>query len=99
MLKRADMLRISELAGNGARETCLRLDGQVIGQWVAELRRVCEEMLARSGGAVVLDLAGVSFLDGGAVVLFRDLAAAGVQFINGSAFIAEQLKGIVHVES
>ena len=47
---------------------------------------------------LVLDLAGVSFLDADGVALFRELAARRVLFTNRSAFVAEQLKGVADVD-
>ena len=76
----------------------LRLEGQIAGPWVEELRRVSAEMLGNNGhrgSRLVLDLAGVSFLDGLGVALLRELGSRCVSFTNGSAFITEQLKGVV----
>jgi anti-anti-sigma regulatory factor len=92
------MLKISDLTHTA---TCaartFKVEGQVLGQWVDELRRVCEEALARNGGPdhrLVLDLDGLSFLDAAGVALFRELAARNVSFTNCSVFIAEQLKEV-----
>ena len=66
-----------------------------------ELRRVCAETLGNNGHGgnyLVLDLAGISFLDADGVALFRELAARRVSFTNSSAFIAEQLKGVADVD-
>ncbi len=97
-----DMLRISHgPAQNESGATCLRLEGQVTGPWVEELRRVCTETLGNNGrsqGHLVIDLAGVSFLDAEAIALFRELAAQRVSFTNCSAFITEQLKGVADVD-
>lgn len=94
------MLKISRIATErGAEPQRLRLDGQVTGPWVEELRRTCAETLRSNGhpeACLVLDLAGVSFLDAGGLALFRDLASRHVTFANPSAFIAEQLKGVVN---
>jgi anti-anti-sigma regulatory factor len=79
----------------------LRLEGQVTGQWVEELRRTCLETLAERGldhPALVLDLAGVSFLDPEGIGLFRELTLRHVRVTHQSPFIAEQLKGVVNVE-
>ena len=100
--RRYDMLRISRASAEDQSDPkLLRLEGQVTGPWVDELRRVCAETLGnngRRGNHLVLDLAGVSFLDAGGVALFRELAARRVSFTNGSAFIAEQLKGVADVD-
>jgi ABC-type transporter Mla MlaB component len=96
------MLKISEgPAQNDGEATCLRLDGQVSGPWVEELRRVCRESSGnnwQSGGHLVIDLAGVSFLDGDGLALFHELAARRVLFTNCSSFVAEQLRGVADVD-
>jgi anti-anti-sigma regulatory factor len=95
-----DMLRISGITEREPTDTTLRLEGQVAGPWVAELRRVCSEAMEVDGPrdtALVLDLTGVSFLDADGIALFRELSRHRVQFTNGSAFIAEQLKGVADV--
>jgi hypothetical protein len=55
------MLRITRVEDTDGR-TCLRLEGRVVGPWVAELAADCAAA-ARAGG-LTLDMAGVSFLDG-----------------------------------
>ncbi len=83
------MLRISESQGaDGVLE--VRLEGSVVRSWVAELDRFCAERLA--GGALRLEISGVSFLDRGAVALFRELERSGVELAGGSQFVREQLK-------
>jgi hypothetical protein len=96
------MLKISQESAPGEGErTCLRLEGHVTGPWVEELRRVCAETLGNNGHggkSLVLNLAGVSFLDADGIALFRELAARRVSFTNSSSFIAEQLKGVPDVD-
>jgi hypothetical protein len=78
----------------------LRLEGEVSGPWVGELRRVCADLLGNNGHStsdLVLDLAGVSFLDAEGIALFRELAGQLVRFSSGSLFVAEQLKGVADV--
>ena len=97
-----DMLRISERAAdNEGGATYLRLEGQVTGPWVDELRRACTETSGNNGhskGQLIIDLAGVSFLDADGIALFRELAARRVLFSNCSTFIAEQLKGVADAD-
>ena len=84
------MLRISIVeSSNDA--VMLRLDGRVTGCWVQELRRSCEEALARRV-KLTLDLVGVMFIHGDGMALFRSLANRHVVFINPSHFVAQQLK-------
>src|SRR5262245_55509103 len=93
-----DMLRISRETIAAA--TVVRLEGQVTGPWVDELRRVCLDADRNHGqrkSHLVVDLVGVSFIDAPGLTLFRELAARGVRFTNGSAFIVEQLKGVANV--
>ena len=77
-----------------------KVEGQATGQWVDELRRVCDEALAHQNGGrslrLVLDLDGLSFLDAAGIALFRELATRNVSFTNCSVFIAEQLKEVAN---
>ena len=78
----------------------LRLEGQVTGPWVEELRRVCAETIGDGRDEVhplVLDLTDVFFIDADGVALFRELAARHVTVTNGSLFVTEQLKEVCHV--
>ena len=97
------MLRISQRAAeNKGGATYLRLEGQVTGAWVEELRGVCTETLGNNGHStehLVIDLAGVSFLDADGIALFHELAARQVVFTNCSSFVAEQLRGVADVDS
>jgi anti-anti-sigma regulatory factor len=85
------MLRIT--AVTPMNQVCtLRLEGQLIGPWVKELERSCGE--ARTNGAgLVLDLAGVSFIDNDGLASLQDLTDGAVTLINPSRFVAQQLKG------
>jgi len=78
----------------------LRLEGQVTGPWVEELRRVCAETIGDGRDEVhplVLDLTDVFFIDAEGVALFRELAVRHVTVTNGSLFVTEQLKEVCHV--
>ena len=69
----------------------LRLEGDVIGPWVDELRRSSEEVLA-SGDGLAVDLSDVSFVGREGLVLLQALAARGAALVNVSSFVAEQLR-------
>jgi hypothetical protein len=96
------MLRISfERPADQEHLEVLRLDGQITGPWVEELRRVTLEALGTNGdgaSAITLDLGGVSFLDADAIALVRELATRRVHVTNCSTFVAEQLKGVANVD-
>jgi len=85
------VLRISCVESLDAAVT-IRLEGQVSGPWVEELRRSCEQLLA-TGSGLVLDLTEVSFIDTDGVALCRSLRERRVTFMNCSPFVAEQLRG------
>jgi anti-anti-sigma regulatory factor len=89
--ERKQMLRVSVIRALDHAVT-LRVEGEVKGPWVAELRRACEDVLSRDV-RLILDLAGVSFIDLQGAVLFRALRERHVDFANPSSFIAEQLGG------
>ena len=72
----------------------LRLDGRVIGPWVEELQRACEQVL-RTGARLTLDLSEVWFVDRRGVRLLRILKDRDVKLVNVSGFVAELLKGEV----
>lgn len=96
------MLRISrERPADQTHSELLRLEGQITGPWVQELRRVTIEALGPNGDSapgLILDLAGVSFLGADGIALFRELATRRVHFTNCSMFVAEQLKGVADVD-
>lgn len=94
------MMRISHGSTADNKEAVLfRLEGQVSGPWIAELRRVCDETLGDNGHGshrLVLDLADVSFIDADGVALFRELTARRVILTNASPFVTEQLKEVTN---
>jgi anti-anti-sigma factor len=90
------MLKISRVSESDS-PLVLRLEGQVTGPWVDELRRTCDEAVPNNGSEVrqlVLDLAGVSFLDTSGIALLRQLVTDHVSITNSSVFIAEQLREV-----
>jgi anti-anti-sigma regulatory factor len=94
------MLRISATATTEEQPVFLRLEGQVRGPWVEELRRACGQFLGKNGhvgNRLVLDLAEVSFIDADGVTLFRELTARRVLITNCSPYVAEQLKEVADV--
>jgi len=68
----------------------LRLEGQLAGAWVDELRAACLAAIHR-GATPRLDLGGVTFIDLEGMALLRDLWAHLV-VTRSSLFAAEQLK-------
>ena len=85
------MLKIELLDQKDGTAT-LELAGRVVGPWVDELSRSCEQILD-VGGTLSVDLGGVSFVDRHGVEFLKALRARAVALINCSPFVAEQLKG------
>jgi anti-anti-sigma regulatory factor len=85
------MLRIARVEKSGS-GCVLRLEGHVIGPWVEELRRSCEDALATCS-FVVLDLSGVSFIDRPGIPLLLRLRDRGVTLVNCSGFVSALLEG------
>jgi len=83
------MLRITHTHGNESIPT-LRLEGKLLGPWVAELARSCDE-LPCSPDRLRLDLSAVTFVDGPGVALLRDLLGRGVTLAACSGLVAELL--------
>ena len=72
----------------------LRLEGKLVGPWVTELARSCDE-LPGSPEFLRLDLAAVTFVDGPGLALLRDLLGRGVTLVACSRLVAE----LLHLES
>jgi anti-anti-sigma regulatory factor len=85
------MLRVSIIQESDHAVT-FRVEGEVKGPWVAELRRACEDVLSKDI-RLILDLAGVSFINLEGSDLFRSLRKRQVDFINPSSFTTEQIGG------
>jgi anti-anti-sigma regulatory factor len=89
------MLRITVIESIASSKK-LKLEGRVTGASADELRRLCEQILARNGhGPLTLDCADVSFIDHEGIELLRDLGRHAVVAANCSSFVAELLKGVL----
>lgn len=72
--------------------TVLRLEGQVAGRWVEELRLACSD--SRLTPPLTLDLRNVTFIDPSGIAFFVERWAE-ITVVNCSLFAAEQLKGAI----
>jgi ABC-type transporter Mla MlaB component len=84
------MLRISTSESEGNVVT-LRLEGQIVGAWISELDKACEQMLA-AGHKVILDLGAVSLIDRRGLTLLASLSRQAVALVRCSPFQKEQLR-------
>jgi ABC-type transporter Mla MlaB component len=86
-----ELLKIS-FSDTLGQEVTIRLEGQVSGPWVEELRRSCERLLL-SGARLTLDMTDVSFIDKDGIALCQHLRTQQVALTHCSAFVVEQLRG------
>ncbi len=84
------MLKISQTE-KANHSVTLKLEGRLVGEWVGELRQVCETLLTE-GRSLKLDLADVTFADASGVAALSSFKSRGVTFSNCSPFVEEQLK-------
>ena len=87
------MLKIARLDGDrnpsGSIPT-LQLEGKLVGPWVDELSRACEE-LRTPPSCLRLNLAAVTFIDPAGISLLSDLVRRGATIAGCSGFIEELL--------
>lgn len=86
------MLRITRAQGQDSIWT-LKLEGKLVGPWVAEFAQSCNE-LPCSPDCLRFDLRAVTFVDEPGVALLRDLIRRGATLAACSGLVAE----LVHVE-
>ena len=86
------MLKITHTQGHDSVST-LHLEGKLLGPWVTELARSCNE-LPCPPNCLRLDLSAVTFVDGPGLALLRDLLARGATLAACSGLVAE----LLHVE-
>jgi anti-anti-sigma regulatory factor len=87
------VLRITSSSESG-RPTTLRIEGSLTGDWVDELSRAVSATVGTASG-IVLDMAGVTFVDQDGVALLRRLKDRGIELINGSDFVRTLVNGDV----
>ncbi len=79
------MLRITNVDESESRAT-LRVEGQIVSKWVAELERETKRLL-QSERRVVLDFAGVKFSGSEDAEMVKRITTDNVEIINCSALI------------
>ena len=86
------MLRITKVSESQSHVT-LRIEGQIVSHWVAELERETRRLL-KDNRKVVLDFAGVSFVGPQGTEMLKRLSIEDVEIINCSALI----RGLLHAD-
>ena len=84
------MLKITKVQENG-RTVKLKLEGKVTAQWAALLDGECRSFL-RDGKTLLLDCAGLDFLDEEGIEVFRNLPMKDVTLISAPGFVTELLQ-------
>ena len=84
------MLKITKLEENGT-TVVLKLEGKVTEQWAALLDGECRSFL-RNQKALLLDCAGVNFLDARGVEVLRNLRLNKVTIIGAPGIVTELLQ-------
>jgi anti-anti-sigma regulatory factor len=72
-------------------EVVIVLEGQIVAEWVKLLEEECLE-LSGTDQKVLLDLAGVSYLDRRAVRLLRELSARSISIVNCPPLVEDLLR-------
>ena len=86
------MLKITP--GTESGRNTLRLEGRLIGPWVAELHSYFK---SSSGAAILkLDLNGMDFVDSEGVALLVDLQQRGVELALPNAYVRGLLEAVRH---
>ena len=83
------MLRITTMKANGS-PVQLKLEGKIMAEWASLLEQECRALIAQQQH-VVLDMAGVTFLDGRGITMLRSLPDRYITLMNRSDFIEELL--------
>jgi anti-anti-sigma regulatory factor len=83
------MLMITETESTTSRRS-LKLEGKLLGPWVDEFKRTCEQPETPPGN-LSLDLSAVSFIDSAGIKVLGDLIQRGALAVGCSGFIAEML--------
>jgi anti-anti-sigma regulatory factor len=73
------MLKITEQHSAEQESLSLLLEGRLAGPWVEELRRYSRDVSKARRQYVVIDLAGVTFIDADGKVLLAQLSKQGVE--------------------
>jgi anti-anti-sigma regulatory factor len=87
------MLKITHETPAALGRTVLRLEGQIGGQWVEELRRAFAEVRRGSPMPLIVDLKEVTFIDHAGLALLDEIYP-DITLINCSLFAAEQLRPV-----
>jgi len=84
------MLKITR-AVLSKKETTLRLDGRITGQWVGLLQESAQSVLDEEV-TLSVDLKNICFIDCEGIALLRSLLDQGAYVVNAPLFVVEQIR-------
>ncbi len=84
------MLKITKIEENGT-TVVLKLEGKIMEQWAVLLDGECRAFL-RNHKTLLLDCAGVNFLDGRGIDVLKNLSLNEVTIIGAPGFVTELLR-------
>ena len=84
------MLRITQVSEDSDR-VCLKVEGRVIGDWVAELDRTCGSCLSQSR-QITLDVSDVTYIDRQGIETLKRILGENVQ-LTGANLLVQALLG------
>jgi ABC-type transporter Mla MlaB component len=85
------MLRISVMESS-ATAVKLRVEGQIAGPWVEELRTTCNAHTGQEPVHLCLELEDVSYADAAGVACLKELREKGIGLFRVSPFLTELFK-------
>ncbi len=85
------MLRVTRLDETES-DVTLKLEGQIVGDWVSVLEEECRSLLHR-GQTVALDFSDVRYVGPRGVEMLKGIAADGVHVTNCPSVVEELLNG------
>jgi anti-anti-sigma regulatory factor len=84
------MLRI-EQTGEDDDKVSMKLEGRVVAQWVSLLEEECLRVL-QARKRLILDFAGVSFIDPDGIAILEKVRNERAQIVNACPFVSELLR-------
>lgn len=87
------MLRINQAMQSGC--VTVKLEGRLLGPWIHEVRRVCDQ-ISQPSKCLSMDLAALTFVDALGAELLRELIGRGVKIKAHSSYTQELFNPETH---
>jgi len=84
------VLRVTSVTGGDKAFVALRLEGQIVSDWVSALEQEITQWL-QMGRRVVLDFSEVKRVDGRGAAMLKSMAGADVEIVNCPPLIRNSL--------